>query len=107
MFAKVNQTQVVQYPYTRADLLAENPDSHYDGRFTLPEWYAKTDAAQDGSEVVEIVEGPMPADIDWDTEMADLAETPQLVSGTWQFTWTKRNKTAEELANTNLPVAET
>lgn len=104
MFAKIRNNQVVEFPYNWDQLLVENPSTVFDKRFSLIDWYAKTEAAQDGSELVEVVrESPMPS-IDWATETADRSETPQLVGDTWKLLWVKRNKTEEEISDTNLPV---
>lgn len=87
MFAKTNNTDLIKYPYTLADLREENPYSRYDGRFTLAEWYAQTeDAASTGSAVVEVVIADQP-EYDSTTHYLRQQTTPELIDGVWTIGW--------------------
>lgn len=86
-YAKTNNTNLIKYPYTFADLREENPYSRYDGRFTLPEWYAKTDdAANTASTVVEVVIADQP-EYDSTTHYLTQKATPELIDGVWTIGW--------------------
>lgn len=87
MFIKTHNTTLIKHPYTFADLREENPYTRYDGRFTLPEWYAQTEDAQTtGATVVEVVIADQPG---YDTETHYLTQhtTPALVDGVWTIGW--------------------
>lgn len=101
MFAKTNNTTLIKYPYTFADLREENPHSRYDGRFTLPEWYAQTDdATSTGATVVEVVIADQP---EYDTATHYLIQktTPELIDGVWTIGWdiVERPPVVETAAN--------
>jgi len=101
LYAKVKNTHVLEFPFTWELLLAENPNTLFDNQFDLVNWYAKTEAATDGSSVVEVILSSIPADIDWATQIADRAEIPIFINGIWELSWNVRPKTEEELEATN------
>jgi hypothetical protein len=101
MFAKTTLTTILSYPYTFADLREENPHSRYDGRFTLPEWYAQTeDAASTGAAVVEVVIAGQP-EYDSTTDYLIQKTTPELIDGVWAIGWdiVERPPVVETAAN--------
>lgn len=84
-YAKVHNTELLQYPYTFTDLKHENNNSVYDERFTLPEWFAQTEAAQQGQILVEVHEVQPPA---YDPVIQKIEEaSPTLEKGVWKKQW--------------------
>lgn len=100
-YAKTNNTNLIKYPYTFADLREENTYSRYDGRFTLSEWYAQTDdAASTGATVVKVVIADQP-EYDTATHYLTQQTTPALIDGVWTIGWdiVERPPVVETTAN--------
>lgn len=105
IYAKVKNNQVLEFPFTWEIFLTENSSTLFDSRFDLVGWYAQTEAASDGSSIVEVVLASIPTDIDWQTQTADRAEIPTFSEGIWKLTWVIRPKTSTELAVTDNVVS--
>ena len=110
-YAKVNNTTLLEYPYTIVNLYKENPSSSYDGRFSLPEWYSQTEqAANTGNEIVEVFVVEKAPEIDYATQNIHQNLTPSFnqTENKWVFDWTVTAKTAEEIsayqANAGNPI---
>lgn len=101
--AKVNGVTLLKYPYTFADLREENPFTRYDGRFTLPEWYAQTEDAQNtGATVVEVVIADHP-EYDSTSHYIRNAGSPNLSGNVWTLGWeiVERGEVPEQTATAN------
>lgn len=101
MYVKVNNTNLIKCPYTFADLREENPYSRYDGRFTLPEWYAQTDEGMSSGNTVAVVKTAEPPDHDADTQYVEQKSLPELHNGEWVLGWSiiDRPVSAESFEN--------
>lgn len=96
MFAKVKNTTLVKYPYTRVNLRGENPYTRYDARHTLPEWYAMTEEGlASGNQVVEVKTAEKP-EYDVATHYAIEKTTPELTNGEWLLGWEIKERPPED-----------
>lgn len=68
-------------------LMRENPSSSYDGRFSLPDWYALTqESTATGNEIVEVRVLGEP-EHDSDLYYPVQKTTPTLENGEWVLGW--------------------
>lgn len=96
MYAKQKNGLILKYPYLFQDLQIENPYTLFDGRFSLIEWYLKTeDAINTGAEIVEVVDAPPPK-IDFYQFNMEKNTIPELINNVWQLNWIVKEKTEEE-----------
>lgn len=95
-FAKIKDSTLVVFPYTYQTLSQENPSTNFAGG-SLIDLYAATDAASDGSAVVEVHEVEDPIGLDH-TQKIVKNDTPTLKDGIWVLDKTVVSKTTEELA---------
>lgn len=96
MYAKVKNDVVLLYPYSMAELQAENPHTAF-GSNEVPELYAKTKDAESGAKIV-FVEHQSKPNFDGNKQTATLSTTPSLVGGKWVLTWQILDKTAQQLS---------
>lgn len=55
MYAKTLNNEIVKFPYTFFDLTIENPNTSFDDRFSISEWYSQTEnCATTGAKVKEV-----------------------------------------------------
>jgi hypothetical protein len=100
MFAKIQNNQVVKYPYSWADLELDNPSTSFDDRFDLAGWYALTEASSE-STLVEVIIPNRPSTTS--EQKLSTASEPVLVDGHWQLQWSVVDLTVEEIQlNTTL-----
>jgi hypothetical protein len=97
-YAKINSGSLLEFPYTWASLRQQNPNSEFDDRFTLEEWYSQTKEAGDtGNTIVAVQESEQP-ETDFSNYNLIKLQEPTLVNGSWVLTWTQVEKSAEEKA---------
>lgn len=95
-YAKIKENNLVVFPYTWITLQEENPNSYYDSRFNLTEWYSKTeDAVNTDSYLVEVTIA-IPPTVDTMTQSVELKSSPELSNEMWTLNWNIRDKTEEE-----------
>jgi hypothetical protein len=86
-YAKVKHSSLIKYPYTFADLREENPYTRYDNRYTLSEWYAKTEEGRSsGNSVVEVKTAELPV-YEEATHYLKQKTAPELVANEWVLGW--------------------
>lgn len=88
IFAKTNGISLVKYPYTWADLRAENPFTAYDDRFDLNGWYQLTEEGiSTGNTIlpVRLLEEP---EYDPNTQYIVQDLIPRLIDDEWVLGWT-------------------
>jgi hypothetical protein len=96
MYAKQKNGVILKYPYLLEDLQMENPYTSFDNRFSLSEWYLKTeDAINTGAEIVEVIDA-LPPKINSYEFSIEKNKVPELVDGVWQLTWVVKETTTEE-----------
>jgi hypothetical protein len=86
MYALIESNAVSKYPYTPADLRADNPNVSFSATIS--------DAELEAYGVENVVETPPPT-ITSDEVLVE--ETPVLIDDTWTQAWSVRNKTLAEL----------
>ena len=89
MYAKINGTTVVQYPYTIKNLKNDNPNTSFPKVLS-----ADTLSAFN---MAEVQQGDQPS-YDDRTQTCGLAESPTLTDGVWFLNWIVSEKTADEIA---------
>ena len=98
MYAKVHKNTVLVYPYTWENLKSENPFTAYDNRFTISEWYSKTEEALVGDKnIVEVLEKD-PPDYDSATQKIEKNAQPISIFNNWYITWEIISLSKEEIA---------
>lgn len=96
-YAKVNDQSLVKCPYGFADLRAENPYTDFGANNDIASLYAQTEAAQDGSSIVEVTILPSP-EYNRETQRCIQSADPENINGEWVIGWVVTAKTPEELA---------
>jgi hypothetical protein len=96
MYAKIKDSQLVQYPYGFGELQADNPHTNFNGAEVYAAFQG-TEANLAGATLEQVVTQEHPQ-YDSKTQRVSLLNTPVLESGQWLLKWTIGPKTAEELA---------
>lgn len=97
IYAKINGSDLIKFPYKWDDLKQENPFTYYDNRFDLISWYAQTEEAETtGNEIVLVTIQAIP-EIDSNTQNLVQPESPVLENGEWTLRYGVVDKTQEEL----------
>ena len=91
-----SNNELVKYPYTWFDLSEENNNTAYDDRFSLAEWYAKTDEANLTQQILLPVVQDSQPDIS-ESEVLFLDNPPVFKNGNWTLEWSVRTKTQAEI----------
>lgn len=105
-FVKVKDDQILKFPYTMDDLLSENPNTQYDVRHNVAEWYSMTEEAEStGNQVFEVKNEDYPEDIDQKLFNIEPASTPVLKENEWVFAYLIIPKTEEEIEAASKPPA--
>jgi Phage tail assembly chaperone protein len=98
MYAEVQGSTLIRFPYTHGSLMEENPFTNYGNDPDLMAIFPNTDTAvQNNYELVEVTWLPAP-EIDPKTEKLKRLD-PAQIDGRWVVGWVVRPKTDEELAN--------
>jgi hypothetical protein len=101
MKAKVKNGQVLVWPYTAANLQAENPSTRFGTEsldVALEGLFAKTEEAKMGAELVEVLALPEPSYNPITHRL--VPATPVLTSGQWRHNWSIVARTSQEAATT-------
>ena len=97
MYAEVQGSTLIRFPYTHGSLMEENPFTNYGNDPDLPSIFPATDTAvQNGYSLVEVTIQPEPA-IDARTQRLERQD-PSLNDGVWSIGWTVIQKTADEMS---------
>lgn len=97
MYAKINESSVVKFPYSIVDMEQDNPGLVVVKCEDFPAFYASTEAAKNGSNVVSVSVDEFPA-IDNLTQKAVLNIAPTLIDGKWILKFNVRYMTEEEIS---------
>lgn len=96
IFAKVNGTTVIKYPYTMDSLREENPYTNYGDNNSVEYWYPMTeDAVKTGCSLVEVELLPKPEVSDY-YKIAIQDFVPKIVNNKWVLDWTIFDKTEDQ-----------
>lgn len=95
MYAKIQNGQVIQFPYTWADFVADNNNTNYGDNTDMLSIFPHTDIAKQGFECVAVSSVSAPS-IDERTQTYSEGSIA-LVNGVWTQTWVTHQKSAEQL----------
>jgi hypothetical protein len=98
LLAKIKNNIVETYPYTKEHLLEENPNSSYDDRFSLKEWFEQTEQALQHGYILAEVQLIMPTQQEYTPRLQNYAikTIPELLDGVWVLGYTLSDKTQAE-----------
>lgn len=98
VYAEVQGTTLIQFPYTLGSLMAENPYTNYPSDIDIAAVFPETTTAIDnGYTLADVLYLPTPS-YDPGTQVAVQDGQPTLIDGVWTLGWTVRPMTPEETA---------
>lgn len=96
LYAEVQGTTLIKYPYTFEDLQKENASTNYNGDTDFVSIFPATDTAvQNGYSLVEVVIPPQP-EFDAATKVCLQDEQPTFLNDVWVLGWSVRDMTDQE-----------
>lgn len=96
-YAKIQGTQLLQYPYGLGELSEERPGSVTASQYELVTCFNNTDLPTSGFSLVAVEEKPIPS-FDPLTQSCKLSDTPVLEGSDWVLPWVVENKSEEQMA---------
>ena len=96
-YAKIQGTQLLQYPYGLGELSEERPGSVTASQHDLVTCFNSTDLPAAGFSLVVVEEKPIPL-FNSITQWCKLSDTPVLDGADWVLHWVVKNKSEEQLA---------
>lgn len=104
MLAKIKSGDLVKFPYTFADLQADNPYTNYGSNFNIASIFPDTEAAAEGFSLVEVNDAPAPT---YDQRTQKIQQTdPKQIGEVWVREWVIIDRSADELAQSNVSQAQ-
>ena len=100
MYAKIQGTNLIEYPYTWNNLYEENPYTHFGSASNLISTFATTEASVSGYKIVEVAISSQPS-YNVATQNYTQNSSPTLENGEWVLGWTITNKTEDEINSYN------
>jgi hypothetical protein len=97
-YAKIQEAQLLQYPYGLGELSSERPGSVTANQNDLVACFNSTDLPAAGFSLVAVDEKPIPS-FDPITQWCNLSDTPVLESGSWVLPWVVSAKSEEQMAD--------
>jgi len=98
VYAKVAGSNLVQYPYTLGDMMAENPYTNFPADVDVAAMFPVTDiAVQNGWSLVPVEFLSQPS-FDPSSQVCTQNSAPTMVNNVWTLGWTIRSMTAQEQA---------
>lgn len=97
MYAEVNGTTLVTFPYDYDTLCKKNPSTAFPPNVGLLELYMGTEANLAGNELAAVTEEPQPS-FDPATQQVAQNASPTLSGGQWVLGWTVSTMTPEQQA---------
>ena len=97
MFAKIQNTTVLKYPYTLFDLQNENPYTNFGSFEDLKALYDKTEDAEKNNATLEFVSIDETPSYDEAIQNCVLIHFPILKNNAWVFSYEIIEKTQEEI----------
>jgi hypothetical protein len=97
IYAEVNGTTLIQYPFGLAQLQVENPYTNYPSNVDLMTIYPLTDHAKaTGNTLVSVAIAAQPA-YNAATQLCTPNAAPTLIGGVWTLGWAVSNMSAAQL----------
>jgi len=98
VYAKVAGSNLVQYPYTLGDMMAENPYTNFPANADLAAIFPVTDIAVQNGWSLAPVEFLSQPSFDQASQVCAQETAPTLISNVWTLGWVVRAMTAQEQA---------
>jgi hypothetical protein len=93
LYAKINNTTVIEFPYSINELCRDNPNTSYDDRYSVSEWFSKTEAAESSNDRVVEVEILQPPSNITEGQFVVRDPNPSLnANGQWVLGWSIRTQ---------------
>lgn len=100
-YAKIQNSQLIQYPYGWNQLQEDNPYTNFNGNGDVSYWFPLTESAiKNGYILANVVEAEIPQ-YDSSKQNCTKNSTPTLINNVWTLGWTVTNFTPEEQTNYN------
>jgi len=97
-YVKIQNNEIIKFPYDFTDLMTDNPYTSYDNRFDVMGWFNQTDDALNHEYSLHPVEEQeFPIEVDQSTKNISLSDTPVLENDVWVLKWIITDKTPEEI----------
>ena len=104
VYAEVQGTKLIQFPYTLGSLEAENPYTNFGPNPDFVTIFPNTTTAiENGYTLEPVLYLPQPS-YNKATEVAVQDSNPSLIDGVWTLGWTVRNMTPEEAISSKQQV---
>ena len=98
IYAEINGTTLILYPYGFAQLQADNPYTNYGGNQDVAYWFPLTDTAiTTGNTLAPVIDATQPT-YDPATQLCTQNDNPTLIDGVWTLGWTITEMTPEQQA---------
>ena len=98
LYAEINGTTLILYPYGFAQLQADNPYTNYGGNQDVAYWFPMTDTAiTTGNTLASVIDATQPT-YDPATQICTQNDNPTLIDGVWTLGWTITEMTPEQQA---------
>lgn len=91
-YLKIRGNEIIKYPYTLTDLVAENPNMNFDTTYDFSVLYSETPEGKTGQ--YSVVQVQYSAEPTYNVETQRLITSnnpPYLSNGQWTIDWTVRN----------------
>lgn len=106
MYAKINASGLIKFPYSFDELRQENPYTNFDMTKPLEDLYSATDdAKQNNASVVPVLVEGKPAEIDPYVKY-EQESSPSFSNGQWTLGWNAIQKSKDELDEYESVVAK-
>jgi hypothetical protein len=95
-YAEVQGTTLITYPYTFANLQAENPNTNFGNNWDVTYWFPTTTTAINNGYTLQAVTIDDEPFYDKTTQICTQNSTPTLINGVWVLGWTVTDMTTEQ-----------
>jgi hypothetical protein len=100
-YAEVQGTTLITYPYTFANLQAENPDTNFGNNWDVTYWFPSTTTAITHGYTLQAVTIADEPSYNPASQICTQNSTPTLVNNVWVLGWTVADMTPEQQAAYN------
>ena len=100
-YAEVSGSTLITYPYTFANLQAENPDTNFGNNWDVTYWFPNTITAIEKGYTLQPVTVASEPSFDPSTQICTQNTQPTDVNGVWTLDWTVAQMTPEQQAAYN------
>ena len=107
IYAEINGTTLIQYPFGLSQLQVENPFTNYSSNVNLATIYPQTDnAKKTGNTLAPVTIAAQPV-YNAQTQLCLPNAAPTLIAGVWTLGWTVSNMSAAQLIASEIGLLQT